>query len=99
MPQKFEISIGNDFASVPASSVSGPFGMQLVFRMRICLRRAAHISANRYANGYDMNTDVDVGDKSVYIYRPSAPEISVNQQVLDESTVTNENASESTGGP
>jgi hypothetical protein len=36
---------------------------QLVFRMRICLRRAAHISINGYANGYDM----DIGVKPVYI--------------------------------
>jgi len=37
--------------------------------MRICLRRAAHISANGYANGHDKDTDVvmDIGVKSVCI--------------------------------
>jgi hypothetical protein len=27
--------------------------------MRICLRRAAHISANGYATNIDMDTDID----------------------------------------
>ena len=37
--------------------------------MRICLRRAAHISANGDANGYDTDTDVDmdIGVNLVYI--------------------------------
>jgi len=46
--------------------------------MRICLRRAAHISANGDANGYDMDTDVDmdIGVKSVYIRPYSLEKIS-----------------------
>jgi hypothetical protein len=35
----------------------------------VSIRKAAHICANGYANGYDKDTDVDIdiGVKSVYI--------------------------------
>jgi len=65
--------------------------------MKICLKRAAHISAERLISvqadeqtEIDMKTnmDVDIGDKSVYIYGPSGLERSVNQQVLEASKVT-----------
>jgi hypothetical protein len=65
--------------------------------MRICLRRAAHISAERLISvqtdmqtdiDMDRDVDVDVGDKFAYIYGPSALERSVNQQVLEASKVT-----------
>ena len=66
--------------------------------MKICLRRAARISAERLISvetdeqtEIDMETNmaVNMGDKSVYIYTGLlASRRSVNQQVLEASKVT-----------
>jgi predicted adenine nucleotide alpha hydrolase (AANH) superfamily ATPase len=67
--------------------------------MKICLRRTAHISAERLVSEWlislqtdeqteiDMATNmgVDIGDKSVYTYVPSGHKRSENQQVLEAS--------------
>jgi hypothetical protein len=59
--------------------------------MRICLRRTAHIIAERLISVQtDMQTDIDmvtymamdIGVKSVYIYGPSGLQRSDNQQVF-----------------
>jgi len=70
--------------------------------MKICLRRAAHISAEQLVSerlisvqtddlteiDMETNIDVDIRDKSVYTYVPSGHERSENQQVLEASNVT-----------
>jgi len=58
---------------------------QLVFRIRIYLRRAAHISANGYRYGYEYGYGYMT---QVCIYGPSGFERSVNQQVILASKVT-----------
>jgi len=56
--------------------------------MRICLRRAAHISANGYANGSRYGDEYGYGSR-VCIYTGLRPlRDQVNQQVLDEYKVT-----------
>jgi len=49
--------------------------------MRICLSRAAHLSANEYANGcdMDMNVDMDMEVKSKYIGDFSPRDQSINK--------------------